>query len=100
MAPQRRRIVSALPAALGALLVVACSLGPSPVVAPPELRVGIAPDAPPMVSRRGEEFAGLEVDLAHRLGRELGRPVRFVPMAFSDQIPALLAGGRTWSCRG
>lgn len=81
-------------AALALLALGACTRAPAPPVAPAAtaLRVGITPDAPPIAFRRGGELAGLEVDLARRLGQALGRPVRFVPVRWEDQIPALLRG--------
>jgi ABC-type amino acid transport substrate-binding protein len=75
-----------------ALVLAACAQSPSPAPAPAELRVGITPDSPPLAFRRGGELTGLEVDLARRLGRDLGKPVRFVILPWSDQIPALLTG--------
>ncbi len=53
------------------------------------LRVGVTPNMPPLVYKQGHDLVGLEVDLARELGRELGRPVRFVEVKWDDQIPAL-----------
>jgi polar amino acid transport system substrate-binding protein len=53
--------------------------------------VGVVRDFPPLVFRMNDGYAGAEADLARLLGRELGRPVRFVERNFDDQVPALLA---------
>jgi polar amino acid transport system substrate-binding protein len=53
------------------------------------LRVGITPNMPPLIYKQGRDTIGLEVDLANDLGRELGRPVRFVELRWDDQITAL-----------
>lgn len=56
----------------------------------PALRVGVTPNMPPIVYKQGGDVIGLEADLARALGRELGRPVRFVELKWDDQIRALL----------
>ncbi len=55
------------------------------------LRVGIAADYPPIAFRRDGAPAGLEVDLAHQMGEELGKEIRFRTYPFPRLIPALLA---------
>jgi ABC-type amino acid transport substrate-binding protein len=55
------------------------------------LRVGITPDYPPLIFKQGDTIAGIEADLARKLGQELNRPVLFVSQRWDDQIPALLA---------
>lgn len=90
-----RSIVGAALAGLAMLVLAACTPTRVPLVSGPvtsDLRVGITPDSPPMAFRRAGELAGLDVDLALRLGEELGRPVRFVVLPWRDQIGALLAG--------
>ena len=57
-----------------------------------ELRVGLSPDVPPLAFRRGERVEGLEVDLAHLLGSEMGRSTRLVQYEWRELVPALLAG--------
>jgi ABC-type amino acid transport substrate-binding protein len=42
------------------------------------LRVGITPTYPPLIFKLGDKIAGVEVDLARKLGEELNRPVEFV----------------------
>jgi polar amino acid transport system substrate-binding protein len=61
---------------------------------PAPLKVGVTPSFPPMVYKDGETLAGMEIDFAKALGKELGRPVQFVEVEWQDQIPAL-ADGRT-----
>lgn len=72
-----------------AVLAGCAALPPGPGGA---LRVGIAPNYPPIAFRADGELAGLEVDLARDLGGELGREVDFVELPFDDLIPALQAG--------
>ncbi len=59
---------------------------------PAPLRVGITPQFPPMIFLSSGWAAGVEVDLARLLGQKLARPVQFIPVDWTDQIPALLAG--------
>jgi len=56
------------------------------------LRVGITPDFPPLIFKQGDKIVGVEVDFAEMLGKELGRPVKFVELKWDAQIPALLEG--------
>jgi len=58
----------------------------------PPLRVGITPDSPPLVFKQGDQFAGIEAELARMLGEELGRPVKFIEVKWDAQIPSLLEG--------
>jgi polar amino acid transport system substrate-binding protein len=55
------------------------------------LRVGIAPTSAPMVFKEGKNIVGVEADLAHALGRELGRSVSFVELPWEELIDALEA---------
>ncbi len=66
--------------------------GPSAEPAP--LRVGVSANFPPMIYKEGGKLAGVEVDFATALGKELGRPIKLVEVDWEDQIPAL-ADGRT-----
>jgi len=54
------------------------------------LRVGITPDAPPLIFKQNGRITGLEADFARRLARHLGKTLRFVELQWKDQIPALL----------
>ena len=85
-----KSIANIMVLALVVLAVSGCTTtqntGPAP------LRVGITPEFPPMIFLSGRWSAGVEVDLARLLGQKLGRRVQFVPVDWTDQIPALLAG--------
>lgn len=56
------------------------------------LRVGVTPNAPPVIFEKGGEVVGLEADLARALAKELGRPVKFVPRDWEQLIPSLQRG--------
>ena len=57
------------------------------------LRVGVTPDYPPLVfDETGDTVAGVEIDLARALGKELNRPVEFITLKRGDQINALNDG--------
>lgn len=65
-----------------------------PPAEPAPLRVGVSANFPPMIYKEGGKLAGVEVDFATALGKELGRPIKLVEIDWEDQIPAL-ADGRT-----
>ncbi|HTR42390.1 MAG TPA: transporter substrate-binding domain-containing protein [Pseudomonadales bacterium] len=65
-----------------------------PPAGPAPLKVGVTPHFPPMVYKENGTLAGVEVDFAKALGKELNRPIQFVELDWEDQIPAL-ADGRT-----
>ncbi len=56
------------------------------------LRVGVAPTSPPIRFWEQNKIVGLEVDFAEALGKELGRPIEYVDMKFSQLIPSLIHG--------
>ncbi len=58
----------------------------------PPLRVGITPNLPPLAFKQNGKIVGIEADFAQRLGKQLGREVKFVQLEWEDQIPALLDG--------
>jgi len=58
---------------------------------PAELRVGIAPNYPPLAFKRRGEISGVEADFAERLGPALDAKVTLVETPFEELIPALLA---------
>lgn len=58
----------------------------------PPLRVGISPDYPPLIFKKGSQITGFEVEMAMALARFTGRPLQFVEVAWHDQIAALIAG--------
>jgi polar amino acid transport system substrate-binding protein len=54
------------------------------------LRVGVTPNAPPLIFKRGNQIVGLEADFARELAKYLDKTQRFVELEWEDQIPALL----------
>ena len=82
---------SFLMAVLSVLLAFGGGCAATPPSAPP-LRVGIAPDYPPLAFAKDGQGAGVEVDLARTLGAQLGRPVTFASMRWEQLIPALQRG--------
>lgn len=60
------------------------------VDAPPPLRVGIAPNYPPLAFKEDGKLEGIEVDFASRLGPALGREVVLVETPWDDLGKALL----------
>ena len=48
------------------------------------LRVGVTPNAPPLIFKQGDKIVGLEADFAKEFAKYLGKSLRFI------QIPALL----------
>jgi ABC-type amino acid transport substrate-binding protein len=59
---------------------------------PAALRVGITPDYPPLIYKRGARIVGVDADLARELAAGLGRKLEFVELTWEEQIPALNAG--------
>ncbi len=56
------------------------------------LRVGVTANYPPLVSKVDGELAGIEIDLAEDVGRELGKRMQFVDLPWEQLIPALVNG--------
>jgi len=56
----------------------------------PPLRVGIAPNYPPLAFKKNGQLEGIEVDFANRLGKALGRQVILVETPWDDLPKALL----------
>ena len=54
------------------------------------LRVGISPDAPPLIYKQNGRIEGLEAEFARQLAAYLGRSLQFVELKWHQQIPALL----------
>ena len=54
------------------------------------LRVGVSPNAPPIIYKQGDKIVGLEAEFAHEFAKYLGKSVRFIEVDWVDQIPALL----------
>jgi polar amino acid transport system substrate-binding protein len=53
------------------------------------LRVGVTPNAPPMIFKEAGQVTGVEAELAEALGRDLNRRVVFVEEKWEDLIDAL-----------
>lgn len=56
------------------------------------LRVGLDPSWPPFEYVEGDQIVGLDVDLAHTIGEELGVDVVLVPSGWEGLYGALFAG--------
>ena len=54
------------------------------------LRVGVTPNAPPLIFKQREKIVGLEADFAREFAKYLGKTPRFIELQWEDQIPALL----------
>ncbi len=54
------------------------------------LRVGVTPNAPPLIFKQEGKVVGLEADFARELAKYLGKSLRFVELEWEDLIPALL----------
>lgn len=85
-----KAVLSVLATALVALLAAACSSVPKAPAEP--LRVGFTPNYPPICMEADGLPAGLECDFAKALSAELGRPLEFVELPWSQQVDTLLAG--------
>jgi len=57
---------------------------------PQILRVGVAPVSPPMIFKEGGKIVGLEADFAQALGKDLGRPIKFVELEWEEIIDGLV----------
>ena len=55
------------------------------------LRIGLSPDAPPMVFLQNGELAGIEITLGQMLSKSLKREPQWVQLKWPDLIPALEA---------
>ncbi len=74
------------------LLVLSFLLTATACVQAQTLRVGLAPEQPPLVFRDGERIVGLEADNARAVGEIIGRRVELVPLAATELLPALEQG--------
>lgn len=54
------------------------------------LRVGVTPNAPPLIFKQGEKIVGLEADFARELAKYLDKSLRFIELEWEELIPALL----------
>lgn len=78
-----------LASALLALLAAPAAAEPAPADTPAPLRVGMAPNYPPLAFKEDGKMAGIEVDFAERLGKALGRPIEIVETEWELLGPAL-----------
>lgn len=85
----RTRVTWAAGAA-AALLVVGAVIAPLRAAETPPLRVGIAPNYPPLAFKADGKLQGIEVDFAERLGKALHRQVVLVETPWEDLPKALL----------
>jgi len=60
---------------------------------PVPLKVGMASNYPPLTFEYKNKAMGVEVDFAHELGRELGRPVQFIILPRTQLFQALKTKG-------
>jgi len=76
-----------------ALILVLCGCSSTPVAEiaadPGILRVGVTPDAPPIIFKENDEIVGLEADMAKALAADLGRTPVIVEVPWEDQIQVL-----------
>lgn len=77
-----------------AVLALALGGGGASAEAPASvpLRVGVTAGFAPMVYKEAGKPAGVEMDFATALGKELGRPIKVVEVNWEDQIQTLLDG--------
>ncbi|MBU0679341.1 MAG: ABC transporter substrate-binding protein [Verrucomicrobia bacterium] len=59
---------------------------------PPPLKVGVTPNAAPIVFMQQGKIMGIEADLAGALAKALNRKLEFVELEWNSQIPELKAG--------
>lgn len=75
------------------VILCACATTPPPAVIeadPGILRVGVSPDAPPLIFKQNDKISGLEAEMAVALADYLEKKAVFVEVPWEDQIPALL----------
>ena len=56
------------------------------------LRVGVTPNYPPLVELQDGKLAGIEIDLANQVGKDLNKRMDFVQLPWEKLIPALVDG--------
>ena len=81
----------------GLFLIAGCTTADQktaePAIIEPDiniLRVGITPNAPPLIFKQGGKIVGLEADFAKEFAKYSGKSLRFVELEWEEQIPALL----------
>jgi len=60
-------------------------------VEPQPLKVGIAPDSPPLIMKKNGLVTGLELNFAQGLARSLNRPLKLVELPRQKLVPSLQA---------
>ncbi len=78
-----------------AVVLTSCSTTSTtstPVTQNPTLRVGVAPDYPPVIYKQNGKLYGIEADLATYVGAKLACPIQFVEMPFEELVPCLERG--------
>jgi polar amino acid transport system substrate-binding protein len=88
MNPYKRLPFPLLFVVLAAAFTVSCAL-PSAMRGTPPLRVGLAPDLPPLAFMQDGRMAGLELELARDLAQALGRSVEVSGMPWKELLRAL-----------
>jgi polar amino acid transport system substrate-binding protein len=74
------------------LALSACATPPPAVVEadPAILRVGVSPDAPPLIFKQNDRITGLEAEMAMALAAYLKKTAVLVELPWEDQMAALL----------
>jgi ABC-type amino acid transport substrate-binding protein len=74
------------------LALCACATPPTALVEPDPtiLRVGVSPDAPPLIFKQNDRITGLEAEMAMALASHLEKTAVLVETPWENQIPALL----------
>lgn len=62
-------------------------VGDSPVI-----RVGVCPDYPPIIYKKGDKICGIEAELAEYVGEKLNAKMIYVSMPYKSLIPAVEKG--------
>lgn len=74
------------------LVLFACAT-PQPAIIeadPTVLRVGVSPDAPPLIFKQNDEIVGLEAEMATDLAAYLKKKAVLVELPWEDQVAALM----------
>jgi len=58
----------------------------------PVLRVGVCPDYPPIIYKKGDKICGIEAELADYIGKKLDAKIIYRMMPFKNLIPELEKG--------
>ena len=78
------------------LLLFGCSATPkvpsSNAEGSPVIRVGVCPDYPPVIYKKGNKICGIEAELADYIGKKLDAKIEYIIMPFKNLIPELEKG--------